>query len=179
MSLRNMLWNIYNNVEVFCYQSLESFIRDSNRHFVHFFVNSDILFSNADEFITLKSQTTVLATGDHKYFAEAGFNVLDLSMQEHDISRKLLHLQFIGQYGSTDAADRLTRRKERLSEREKEVLALMVKGHLNKEIAQILGISLNTAIFHRNNICEKLHTRSLGKMTIFAVLSGIVDINEI
>lgn len=179
LSLRNMLWDIYNNVEVFCYQSLDSFIRDSNRHFVHFFVNSDILFSNAEEFITLKSQTTVLSTGNDKYFAEAGFNVLDTSMNDEDISRKLLHLQFFGQYGATETADRFSRKKERLSEREKEVLALMVRGHLNKEIAQELGISLSTAIFHRNNICEKLQTRSIGRMTIFAVLSGIVDINEI
>lgn len=179
ISLRNMLWDIYNNVEVVCYQSLTSFIRDSNRHFIHFFVNSEILFSNAEEFMTLKSQTTVLTTGNDKYFAEAGFNVLDVGMNEEDISRKLLHLQFIGQYGATEATDRFCRRKERLSEREKEVLALMVRGYLNKEIAQELGISQNTAIFHRNNICEKLQTRSLGKMTIFAVLSGIVDINEI
>ena len=67
----------------------------------------------------------------------------------------------------------------RLSPREKEVLSLMVKGHINKEIAQQLNISLTTVIFHRNNICEKLQTRSLGKLTIFAVFSGIVDLNEI
>ena len=67
----------------------------------------------------------------------------------------------------------------RLSPREKDVLALMVKGFINKEIAEKLGISLTTVIFHRNNICDKLHTRSLGKLTIFAVFSGIVELNEI
>ena len=66
-----------------------------------------------------------------------------------------------------------------LSEREKDVLKLIVKGYINKEIAQKLNISLTTVIFHRNNICEKLQTRSIGKLTIFAVLSGIVDIKEI
>ena len=67
----------------------------------------------------------------------------------------------------------------RLSPREKDVLSLMVKGLINKEIARELNISLTTVIFHRNNICEKLQTRSLGKLTIFAVFSGIVDLNEI
>ena len=67
----------------------------------------------------------------------------------------------------------------RLSPREKDVLALMVKGLINKEIAEKLGISLTTVIFHRNNICDKLGTRSLGKLTIFAVFSGIVELNEI
>lgn len=66
-----------------------------------------------------------------------------------------------------------------LSPREKDVLSLMVKGLINKEIAKELGISLTTVIFHRNNICEKLQTRSIGRLTILAVLSGIVDINEI
>ena len=58
-------------------------------------------------------------------------------------------------------------------------LRLMVKGMINKEMAETLGISATTVIFHRNNICDKLGTRSIGKLTIFAVLSGIIDINEI
>ena len=67
----------------------------------------------------------------------------------------------------------------KLSGREKEVLRLMVKGLINKEIARELNISTTTVIFHRNNICDKLQTRSLGKLTIYAVLSGIVDIKDI
>jgi hypothetical protein len=30
-----------------------------------------------------------------------------------------------------------------------------------------------------NNICLKLKTRSIGKMTVYAVLAGLIDINEI
>ena len=66
-----------------------------------------------------------------------------------------------------------------LSQREKEVLALLVKGYINKEIADKLNISLTTAIFHRNNISEKLKTRSLGRLTIYAVLNKIVALSEI
>jgi DNA-binding CsgD family transcriptional regulator len=47
------------------------------------------------------------------------------------------------------------------------------------EISSMLDISITTVIFHRNNICSKLGTRSIGKMTIFAVLAGLVEINEI
>ena len=65
------------------------------------------------------------------------------------------------------------------TEREKEVLRLIVKGLINKEIAKELDISLPTVIFHRNNICNKLQTRSIGKLTVYAVLSGIVSIKEI
>ena len=180
ISLRNMLWDTYNNVEVLIYNTLEAFIKDSNRHFVHFFVDSDILFIHLDEFETLKEQTSVISKGTNKHLREAGFNVLDVSRPEHDIKEQLLHLQFIISANNTpnnkkDSKDS----KNKLTEREKEVLGLIVKGKLNKEIAQILDISLPTAIFHRNNICEKLGTRSIGRLTVYAILSGIVDINEI
>lgn len=70
-------------------------------------------------------------------------------------------------------------RTDVLSAREKEVLTLMVKGFYNKEIADKLNISVTTAIFHRNNICTKLGTRSMGRLTIFAVLSNLVKIDDI
>ena len=66
-----------------------------------------------------------------------------------------------------------------LSSREKEVLKMIIKGMKNKEISSELDISMTTVIFHRNNICDKLGTRSVGKMTIYAVLAGLVEINEI
>jgi DNA-binding CsgD family transcriptional regulator len=66
-----------------------------------------------------------------------------------------------------------------LSARERDVLALLVKGRINKEIADELNISLATVIFHRNNIYEKLHSRSIGRLTIYAVLNNIVALSDI
>ena len=94
---------------------------------------------------------------------------------------RLVEFQKTGHYGNvqTNQSNVPEDNVRKLSEREKEVLRLMVKGLINKEIAKELEISMTTVIFHRNNICEKLQTRSIGKLTIFAVLSGIVDINDI
>ena len=180
IALRSVLWDVYNNVEVYTYGDMDSFIRDSNRHFVHFFVSSDILFCNAEEFDTLKSQTTILYTGSAGNIERNGFRILDVSLSEEKIVEQLMHLQSTGKYENkispTKSADDVV---QRLSQREKDVLRLIVKGRLNKEIAGELGISMPTAIFHRNNICDKLQTRSVGKLTVMAVLSGLVDINEI
>ena len=180
VALKHVLQDMFNQVDVFAYNSIEDFIRDSNRHFIHFFVSADILFSNADEFDTLKSQTTVLYTGAAGNIERNGFRVLDVSLSEEKIIQQLQHLQNTGKYENklspTKSADNLV---QRLSQREKEVLRLIVKGKLNKEVADELKISLPTAIFHRNNICEKFQTRSVGKLTVMAVLSGLVDINEI
>lgn len=178
-ALRNILWNTFSNVEVHLYNSMDSFIRDSNRHFIHFFIESDILFRHIDEFITLRKQTTVLSMGRNRRFAEEGFNILDITMSEAEITDRLLHIQLISRFEDPQEIKRNKGIGETLSSREKEVLKLMIKGLINKEIAQQLEISVTTVIFHRNNICEKLQTRSIGKLTIFAVLSGIIDINEI
>ena len=178
-ALRNILWSTFSDVEVHLYNSMDSFIRDSNRHFIHFFIESDILFKHIDEFITLRKQTTVLSVGRNRRFAEEGFNILDITMSEAEITDRLLHIQLISRFEDPQEIKRNKGIGEALSVREKEVLKLMIKGLINKEIAQQLEISVTTVIFHRNNICEKLQTRSIGKLTIFAVLSGIIDINEI
>lgn len=180
VALRHVLQDMFNHVDVFAYNTIEEFIRDSNRHFVHFFVSSDILFCNVEEFDTLKSQTTILYTGSAGNIERNGFRILDVSLSEDKIVEQLKHLQNTGKYENnispTKSADDAI---QRLSQREKDVLRLIVKGRLNKEIAGELGISMPTAIFHRNNICDKLQTRSVGRLTVMAVLSGLVDINEI
>ena len=179
ISLRGMLWEIYDHVEVHIYRTLDEMIRDSNRHFVHFFVSTDILFSNADEFETLKGQTTVLAEGCNEAISKAGFKVLDCTKKEKEIKDRLMEIELERRWHKTEGAEHGRRIADSLSAREKEVLILIVKGMINKEIAERLEISTPTVIFHRNNICEKLRTRSIGKLTVYAVLSGLIDISEI
>lgn len=177
MSLQNILRDIYDQVEIHSYNNIDAFIRDSNRHIVHFFVSSDILFEQAEEFEMLKPQTTVLCQGRNEAVTKAGYMTLDCTMTEQEIVSDLLHLHHDLKKGlKENVSGGIT---DQLSPREKDVLVLIVKGFINKEIAEQLNISTPTAIFHRNNICEKLKTRSIGKLTVYAVLSGLVDINEI
>lgn len=179
IALRSILWETFGNVEIHLYNTMDRFIADSNRHFIHFFVESDILFRYIDEFFTLKNQTTVLHEGPGNKFIKEGFNVLNLSLGETELKNKLMQTQLISRYEEEIAEGRRRNAGNELSPREQEVLALMVKGLINKEIAEKLGVSLPTVIFHRNNICDKLQTRSIGKLTIHAVLSGLIDINDI
>lgn len=47
-----------------------------------------------------------------------------------------------------------------LSAREREVLELLTRGHLYKEVSEILGITMSTVNTHARRIYEKLHVRS-------------------
>jgi DNA-binding NarL/FixJ family response regulator len=59
------------------------------------------------------------------------------------------------------------------------VAILLAKGHINKEIADLLNISVTTVITHRKNIMEKLHAHSLADIILYVVMNGLVDVGEL
>ena len=69
--------------------------------------------------------------------------------------------------------------KETLSQREKEIVKLVVKGLTNKEIADNLFLSVHTVITHRRNIARKLEIHSATGLTIYAIVNNLVDLSEI
>lgn len=66
-----------------------------------------------------------------------------------------------------------------LSDREKDVIACVVKGLTNKAIADKLCISINTVTTHRRNIAKKLNIHSSSGLTIYAIVNKIVDIKDV
>lgn len=62
-----------------------------------------------------------------------------------------------------------------LSKREIDVLKLIVKGYINKEIAETLNISFNTVLTHRKNITSKLGIKSISGLSVYAMMNGIID----
>jgi DNA-binding NarL/FixJ family response regulator len=65
--------------------------------------------------------------------------------------------------------------QEELTERELEVLQLVVKGDSNAEIASQLFISENTVKMHLRNILDKLHLRNRIEAAVYAIRKGIVS----
>jgi len=64
--------------------------------------------------------------------------------------------------------------KEGLSEREIEILKLLVRGNTNKEIAEALFITENTVKVHMKNILGKLQLRNRQQAAAYAVKQGLV-----
>jgi len=68
--------------------------------------------------------------------------------------------------------------QESLSDRETEVLQLLVTGLANKEIADKLNISTYTVITHRKNISLKTGIKSVSGLTLYAVVKGIISVDH-
>lgn len=65
-----------------------------------------------------------------------------------------------------------------LTAREKDIVTAIARGLSNKEIADRLFISVHTVATHRRNICSKLNIHSASGMTIFAILHGLISMDE-
>jgi len=69
----------------------------------------------------------------------------------------------------------MVERHEALSEREREVFQLIAEGRSNKEIANLLFISVTTVETHRAHILQKLDVHSTADLVLYAVRRGIVS----
>jgi DNA-binding NarL/FixJ family response regulator len=63
-----------------------------------------------------------------------------------------------------------------LSTRELEVLQLIVHGKSNKDIAVLLGLSVNTIAVHRSNIMQTLEIHNTAELVVYAIRTGLVSI---
>jgi len=62
-----------------------------------------------------------------------------------------------------------------LSHRERQVLQLVAEGKTTKEIASLLGISVNTAESHRTNLMEKLDIHDTAGLVRYALRNGVIQ----
>ena len=62
-----------------------------------------------------------------------------------------------------------------LGERERQVLQLVAEGKTTKEIASMLGVSVNTAETHRTNLMEKLDIHDTAGLVRYAMRNGVIQ----
>ena len=73
--------------------------------------------------------------------------------------------------GQVAAQSEVAARLAKLSPREREVLDLVIKGKMNKTIADVMNISIKTVEAHRSKVMEKMCARSLAEL-VQAVLKA-------
>jgi DNA-binding NarL/FixJ family response regulator len=69
-------------------------------------------------------------------------------------------------------------RYDALTDREKQVLKLVAEGRSNKEVAELLDISVKTAMSHREHIMEKLGLHSRTELIKFALREGVISLES-
>jgi DNA-binding NarL/FixJ family response regulator len=62
-----------------------------------------------------------------------------------------------------------------LTPREREILQLLAEGKTNKEVANILSLSVYTVDTHRGNILQKLNLHGVPELILYAVRKGIIS----
>ena len=169
--------DMFRDVEIVSYNTYEEFVADNPANAIHYFISEATLNDNAPFFRSIARRCIVLTEGMGA--ASEEFRCIDIRQPERELLKAFLMMQNTAHHARGIEHHASQEDKELLSQREKDVLALLVKGYINKEIADMLNISTPTVIFHRRNISEKIGSRAIGRQTIYAVMNGIVDIKEL
>lgn len=99
-------------------------------------------------------------------FRAGAADFLEKPLQRDELHQALRHTigQHVLQHARLDAERQARRRYAQLSEREREVLAMIVAGLTNKEVARALDVSPRTIEVHRSRLGRKLGTDSFAQM---------------
>ena len=180
LGLKQLLLSIMPIMTVDTFGSMAELEANQPDAYMHYFVSLDILLNNRPFFTERRRKTIVLTLSLSDASQPAEFHSLCINQPEPQLIRQLLLLEqhAHGQGQHLPTTPQILQRKI-LTDREIEVMALIVQGYINKEIADRLHIGLATVITPRKNIMEKLGMKSVSALTIYAVMHGYVDINKI
>ena len=177
-------------MEVDTYGSFTELEANHPEQYFHYFVAMNVALENKPFFLAHRRKTIVLSpisesSGNLSPLTShpsplSSFHTLCVNVPEPQLVRSLLALeQHAHGHGQNLPTMPKALQQKVLSDREIEVMSLIVQGFINKEIADKLNIGLSTVITHRKNIMDKLGLRSVSALTIYAVTHGYVDINTI
>ena len=180
IGLRYLLQNLMPILRVDVYGSMSELMVNHPENYVHYFVATNIVIANRQFFLEHRHKTIVLSMSLDGNGQLPEFHSLCVNVPEKILVRSLLMLeQSAHAHGRNRPPMPQPTQSCPLTNREIEVMSLIVQGYLNKEIADQLNIGLTTVITHRKNLMDKLGLKSVSALTIYAVMHGYVDINSI
>jgi len=180
LGLKNILQEVIPVAIVDTYGSFTELQANNPDKYYHYFVSMDVLLRNRNFFSEHRNKTIVLTTGTDPESQPGGFHCICVNVPEQQLIKSLLTLeQRAHANGRNLPPQHRSGQVKTLSDREIEVMALIIQGLINKEIATRLNISITTVNTHRKNIMEKLNIKSVSALTIYAVTHGYVDISTI
>ena len=178
--LKQMLQNVMPIMTVESFGSFAELEANNPDDYVHYFVAMNVVLENRPFFSKRRHKTIVLTLSLDSTSQLSEFHSLCINVPEKQLVRSLLMLQQYAHSGGKNLPPMPQVLQQKiLTDREIEVMSLIVQGYINKEIADRLNIGLATVVTHRKNIMDKLGLKSVSALTIYAVMHGYVDINKI
>lgn len=194
LGLAHLIESVMPMIEIDSYGSFAELEANHPERYFHYFVDMRIVLAHMAWFERVHHKTIVLSNSAVAGGGEAlgMFHTICVNQTEKHLLRSLLMLEqhahahgrnlppdmsVPATHGEPDmvaAAD-----AAQLSQREIEVMSLVVRGFINKEIADRLSLSLPTIVSHRKNLMAKLGVRSVSALTIYAVMHGYVNVDDI
>jgi len=180
LGLKQLLQTVMPIMTIETFGSFAELEANHPEQFVHYFVAMNIVLEHRAYFAEHRRKTIVLTLSLDNGCQLSEFHSICINVPESELVRSILTLQQHAHSGGRNIPPmpRILQQKI-LSDREIEVMSLIVQGFINKEIANRLNIGLATVNTHRKNIMDKLGMRSVSALTIYAVTHGYVDINKI
>ena len=180
MGLKQLLQNVMPIMTVDMFGSFAELSTSQVDEYFHFFTAMNIVLENKPFFLEHRRKTIVLTLSLDTTSQLSEFHCLCINAPEQQLVRSLLALeQHAHNNGKNLPPLPRALQQKILTDREIEVMSLIVQGYINKEIADRLNIGLATVVTHRKNIMDKLGMKSVSALTISAVMHGYVDINKI
>lgn len=176
LGLKTILEKFLPMSEISVFHSFAEFEAADVDSYVHYFVSVQLFLHHSAFFRERRQKTILLGSGQKEQFAE--MHQLNVFTSEEKLVRDILRLQQSVQRPEHGIAAR-SAPPDTLSAREAEVLGLIARGLMNKEIADRLNIGTTTVITHRRSIMEKLGIKTVAGLTIYAVTLGYIDADSL
>lgn len=179
LGMKSILEKIIPMAEVEVFNDVHALEESGMERYFRFFTAAPLFVRHSALFRPYRRRVILLAGGSVPPEL-ADMRRLNILRSEEELVRDIMHMHRSVHHDAHDPApDASAAQGPVLSAREAEVLVLIARGHINKEIAQRLGIGLTTVISHRRNLMEKLGIRSVSGLTLYAVTRGYVEADEL
>lgn len=177
LGLKSLLQSIMPIASIDTFGTFTELEANNPNEYFHYFVSMNIVLEKRNFFIKHRHKTIVLTLSLDTNTQLNEFNCLCINVPEKQLIKSILAMEQSAHAHGRNLPP--IPRMNILSDREIEVMTLIVRGFINKEIADMLNIGLATVVTHRKNIMDKLKIKSVSALTIYAVMNGYVDINKI
>ncbi len=165
------LFQSYFDIVPELYNQADALLASHPESFDAYLITAETLVENSDFFLPRKNRILLLST-EPKGRSKTTLPTLFAAESKESLLEKIdQFIELLDKQSETLSPE--------LSPREAEVLQLVARGLINKEIAEQLNISVNTVLSHRKNLTAKLGIKTVSGLSFYAMMNGYLsDIDQ-